>query len=79
MAFAFPDGNEAEDSSGSEDEARPAILSIGKLDNPKEAGSSQKNVNTAFFDKSPSSFQILNDEPSSALLREQIRDLRQDA
>jgi len=76
MAFAFPDGNEADDSSGSEDETKPAILSIGKLENPKESGSSAKNVNTAFFDKSPSSFHNLNEEPSSALLREQIRDLR---
>jgi hypothetical protein len=31
MAFAFPDGNEGDNSSASEDEAKPAILNIDRL------------------------------------------------
>jgi hypothetical protein len=31
MAFAFPDGNEGDNSSASEDEAKPAILNIERL------------------------------------------------
>ena len=31
MAFAFPDGNEGDNSSDSEDEAKPAILNIDRI------------------------------------------------
>jgi hypothetical protein len=33
MPFAFADGNEGDNSSDSEDEAKPAILSIEKISN----------------------------------------------
>ena len=36
MAFAFPDGNEGDHSSDSEDESKPTELSITKLNPSKE-------------------------------------------
>lgn len=64
MAFAFPDGNEGDNSSDSEGESKPAILSIERL-NPqsKEKGGMLRapHTNTNRFE-----------EPSSAMIREEI-------
>lgn len=68
MAFAFPDGNEGKNSSDSEDEAKPAILSIEKLYKDKTSPDTTQSQETPYH--KTQSFGSSYLEPTSALLRD---------
>lgn len=76
MAFAFPDGNECENSSQSEDEAEPQILNIDKLSSQGTTlnlGDNRNNSSNKDLLSVGSSYQQRFEEPNSAMLRTQIK------
>ena len=53
MGFAFPDGNEGDNSSASEDEAKPAILSVERLDYHSAGIASDKRFDSNLYMRPP--------------------------
>jgi hypothetical protein len=76
MAFAFPDGNECENSEESEDDAQPQILNIDKLSSQGTTlnfdGNAKNSSNKDLLSVGSLSQQRF-EEPNSAMLRTQIK------